>query len=34
MSARDAQGGTSPKRVAKQLDELDARIAQERRRWA
>jgi len=34
MGARDARGGTAPVRVAEQLDELDARIAQERRRWA
>jgi len=33
MGARDARGGTAPVRVKEQLDELDARIAQERHRW-
>lgn len=33
MAARDARGGTSPTRVAEQLDEIDVRITEARRLW-
>lgn len=33
MAARDARGGTSPTRVAEQLDEIDVRLTEARRHW-